>query len=134
MEPLLGPISALDLTGIDWVIVGGESGPRARPLQPEWVIEIKERCQKAKIPFFFKQWGGVNKKKRGRLLEGRLWNQMPETGINLPEADLACIMWLGLNPGHDIHFLIPSWMIYQRERVGNDFGVKGDSSRAVPYG
>lgn len=78
MEPMLGPISGLDLTGIDWVIVGGESGPGARPLHAEWVFGIKERCQKAEIPFFFKQWGGVNKKKRGRLLEGRLWDQMPE--------------------------------------------------------
>jgi protein gp37 len=77
MEPLLGPISALDLSGINWVIVGGESGPGARPLKEEWVIDIKEKCQKSNIPFFFKQWGGVNRKKRGRLLEGRLWNQMP---------------------------------------------------------
>jgi protein gp37 len=77
MEPLLGPISALDLSGINWVIVGGESGPGARPLKKEWVIDIKEKCQKSNIPFFFKQWGGVNRKKRGRLLEGRLWNQMP---------------------------------------------------------
>jgi protein gp37 len=78
MEPLLGSIPGLDLTGIDWVIVGGESGPRARPLNSEWVMDIKAKCQKSNIPFFFKQWGGTNKKKRGRLLEGRLWNQMPE--------------------------------------------------------
>jgi protein gp37 len=78
MEPLLGPISDLDLTGVHWVIVGGESGPRARPLNSEWVMDIKAKCQESKIPFFFKQWGGTNKKKKGRLLEGRLWDQMPE--------------------------------------------------------
>jgi len=78
MEPLLGPISDLDLTGVHWVIVGGESGPRARPLNSEWVMDIKGKCQESNIPFFFKQWGGTNKKKRGRLLEGRLWDQMPE--------------------------------------------------------
>jgi protein gp37 len=77
MEPLLSPISKLDLEGIDWVIVGGESGPGARPLKGKWVVDIKERCQLQNIPFFFKQWGGMNKKKGGRLLEGRLWNQMP---------------------------------------------------------
>jgi len=77
MEPLLGAILELDLTAIGWVIVGGESGPKARPLKPEWAIGMKEKCQKLNIPFFFKQWGGINKKKGGRLLEGRLWNQMP---------------------------------------------------------
>ncbi|MGB8951220.1 MAG: phage Gp37/Gp68 family protein [Candidatus Aminicenantales bacterium] len=77
MEPLLGPITHLDLTGVHWVIVGGESGPRARPLNSEWVMDIKAKCKESKIPFFFKQWGGVNKKKRGRLLDGRLWNEMP---------------------------------------------------------
>jgi len=77
MEPLLEPIAELELTGIDWVIVGGESGPGARPLNEEWVMDIKGKCQRLNIPFFFKQWGGVNKKKSGRLLEGRLWNQMP---------------------------------------------------------
>jgi len=78
IEPLLGPISVLDLTGIHWVIAGGESGPRSRPLNPEWVLDIKAKCQESNIPFFFKQWGGTNKKKRGRLLEGRVWDQMPE--------------------------------------------------------
>ena len=77
MEPLLEPIAELDLIGIDWVIVGGESGPGARPLNEDWAMDIKEKCQTSNIPFFFKQWGGVNKKKSGRLLEGRLWNQMP---------------------------------------------------------
>jgi len=77
MEPLLEPMAELDLMGIDWIIVGGESGPGARPLNEDWVMDIKAKCQTSNIPFFFKQWGGVNKKKRGRLLEGRLWNQMP---------------------------------------------------------
>jgi protein gp37 len=77
VEPLLGPIPGLDLKGIDWVVVGGESGPGARSLDPEWVIDIRRQCLKAKIPFFFKQWGGVNKKKAGRLLEGRIWDEMP---------------------------------------------------------
>jgi len=77
MEPLLEPVAELDLIGIDWVIVGGESGPGARPLNEDWVMNIKGKCQTSNIPFFFKQWGGVNKKKSGRLLEGRLWNQMP---------------------------------------------------------
>lgn len=79
LEPLLGPIPNLNLTGIDWVIVGGESGPDARPMNPEWVIDIKDRCLASDVPFFFKQWGGINKKKSGRMLEGRTWNQMPQT-------------------------------------------------------
>lgn len=80
LEPLLGPIPSLSLEGIDWIIVGGESGPRARPLDVDWVLEIKEKCQKANVPFFFKQWGGINKKKAGRFLEGRVWDQMPNFG------------------------------------------------------
>ena len=78
-EPLLGPVDA-DLTGIDWVIVGGESGPGARPIKIEWVRKIRDQCIDKKIPFFFKQWGGVNKKKTGRLLDGREWNEMPRVG------------------------------------------------------
>lgn len=77
IEPLLGPLPNMDLNGIDWVIVGGESGPGARPVKEEWVIDIKKQCLKNNIPFFFKQWGGVNKKKTGRLLNGKLWDQMP---------------------------------------------------------
>jgi protein gp37 len=77
MEPLLGPTPDLRLQGIDWVIVGGESGPGARPMQQEWAVEIKEQCLRANVPFFFKQWGGVRKKKAGRELEGRTWDQMP---------------------------------------------------------
>ncbi|MBN1808109.1 MAG: phage Gp37/Gp68 family protein [Planctomycetes bacterium] len=78
LEPLLGPLSNIDLEGIDWVIVGGESGPHARPMDEEWVIDIREQCAKAMVPFFFKQWGGTNKKKAGRLLAGRTWDAMPK--------------------------------------------------------
>jgi protein gp37 len=77
LEPLLGPIPHLDLAGINWVIVGGESGPFARPMDEEWVIEIKDQCMVHNVPFFFKQWGGKNKKKAGRLLEGRTWDAVP---------------------------------------------------------
>lgn len=77
VEPLLGPIPNLDLTGIDWVIVGGESGPGAREIDPEWVRDIRDQCLDAGVAFFFKQWGGVNKKRRGRELDGKFWNQMP---------------------------------------------------------
>lgn len=77
LEPLLGPIPHLNLRGIDWVIVGGESGPSARPMCEEWVIEIKNQCLAHNVPFFFKQWGGKNKKKAGRLLEGRTWDAVP---------------------------------------------------------
>ena len=75
-EPLLGPLS-LDLTGIHWVIVGGESGPGARPIRTQWVREIRKQCHESMVPFFFKQWGGVHKSKTGRLLDGRTWDQMP---------------------------------------------------------
>ena len=77
-EPLLGPLDALPLEGIAWVIVGGESGPGARPMEPGWVVRIKEQCERKKVHFFFKQWGGVNKKATGRELDGRTWDQMPE--------------------------------------------------------
>jgi protein gp37 len=78
MEPLLGPIQNMNLYGIDWVIVGGESGPGARPILNDWVVDIRDQCQTACIPFFFKQWGGIQKKRAGRLLEGRTWDEMPE--------------------------------------------------------
>jgi protein gp37 len=77
LEPLLGPILNLNLTGIDWVIVGGESGPGARPLSEQWVIDIRDQCVRANVPFFFKQWGGVNKKQSGRTLQGRTWDELP---------------------------------------------------------
>jgi protein gp37 len=77
LEPLLGPLDNLDLTNIDWVIVGGESGPGARPMKPEWVTSIRDQCIGADVAFFFKQWGGVHKKAAGRRLQGELWDQMP---------------------------------------------------------
>ena len=78
LEPLLGSLNGLNLDRINWVIVGGESGPKARIMRKEWVFNIKEQCKRANIPFFFKQWGGTNKKKSGRLLEGRSWDEMPQ--------------------------------------------------------
>jgi protein gp37 len=77
LEPLLGPLPCLNLEGIDWVIVGGESGPGARPVDPGWVFDIRDQCQRVNVPFFFKQWGGTRKKKSGRELEGRTWDEMP---------------------------------------------------------
>jgi len=77
LEPLLGQLTNLNLDGINWVIVGGESGPGARPITQSWVTEIRDQCLIAKVPFFFKQWGGFQKKKAGRILEGRTWDQMP---------------------------------------------------------
>ena len=79
VEPLLGPLPDLNLTGIDWVIVGGESGPGARTMNSEWVMDIRDQCVAAEVPFFFKQWGGVNKSRTGRELEGRTWDEMPDT-------------------------------------------------------
>jgi protein gp37 len=77
LEPLLGPLEGLDLEGIHWVIVGGESGPGARPMNEAWVVDIRAQCVQAAVPFFFKQWGGFNKKKAGRLLQGRTWEEWP---------------------------------------------------------
>lgn len=77
LEPLLGPLPDLELAGIDWVIAGGESGPGARPMQPAWVRDIRDACVRSAVPFFFKQWGGVFKKRTGRALDGRTWDQMP---------------------------------------------------------
>ena len=75
---MLGPLPNLDLKGIDWVILGGESGPRARPMEKWWVTDIRDQCQEVDVPFFFKQWGGFNKKKAGRKLEGQFWDEMPK--------------------------------------------------------
>lgn len=77
LEPLLGPIDNINLDGIGWVIVGGESGPGARPMKEEWVLSIRDQCVDARVPFFFKQWGGVHKKKNGSLLQGHEWKQYP---------------------------------------------------------
>lgn len=82
LEPLLGPLPDLDLTDIDWVIVGGESGPGARPIHESWAMDIRDQCVAAHVPFFFKQWGGANKKRTGRLLEGKTWNELPSTIVN----------------------------------------------------
>lgn len=84
LEPLLGPLDRLDLGGIDWVIVGGESGPGARLMAPEWVTSIRNQCHQAKVAFFFKQWGGVQKKRTGRVLEGRTYDDMPRTIAQSP--------------------------------------------------
>jgi protein gp37 len=85
LEPLLGPLRKINLRGIDWVIVGGESGPGARPVDPVWVTEIRNQCLRAAVPFFFKQWGGVMKKKTGRLLDGRTWDDMPAFATVAPD-------------------------------------------------
>jgi len=82
VEPMLGPIPEMNLAGIDWIIVGGESGPKSRRLDLNWVLDIRDKCIIADLPFFFKQWGGTNKKKAGRLLEGKFWNQMPNQILN----------------------------------------------------
>jgi protein gp37 len=79
LEPLLGPLNKLNLRGIDWAIVGGESGPGARIMEEAWVTSIRDQCLKAGVNFFFKQWGGVQKKKTGRTLDGRTWDEMPAT-------------------------------------------------------
>jgi protein gp37 len=87
LEPLLGPLPNLDLRGIDWVIVGGESGRNARAIDPAWVVDLRNQCQNARIPFFFKQWGGRNKKQAGRTLDGRTWDQMPGIQISASAGD-----------------------------------------------
>jgi protein gp37 len=81
LEPLLGPLPKLDLRAIDWVIVGGESGPHARPMAPAWAMDLRDQCRRAKVPLFFKQWGGKNKKQAGRVLDGRTWDEMPPDGF-----------------------------------------------------
>lgn len=87
LEPLLGPLSRLPLSGIDWVIAGGESGPRARRMEGTWVRGIRDRCIRYEVPFFFKQWGGKNKKRAGRKLDGRTWDEMPSRCSNREGLD-----------------------------------------------
>jgi protein gp37 len=89
LEPLLGPLAELDLHDIDWVIVGGESGPKARPMDAAWARDLRDQCHRANVPFFFKQWGGRNKKQAGRALEGRTWDQMPSEGRNAAHRQRA---------------------------------------------
>ena len=86
LEPLLGPLGTIDLSGIHWVIVGGESGPGARPIEAMWVKEIQKQCGANGVPFFFKQWGGVRKKQNGRVLGGRTWDEMPAPRETLPDS------------------------------------------------
>jgi len=88
-EPLLGSVGKIDLKGIDWAIVGGESGPSSRPMKEEWAVEIRDQCRSAKVAFFFKQWGGFRPKDGGRLLNGREWNQYPRIaqGTRLDAAE-----------------------------------------------
>lgn len=81
IEPMIDQVSGIDLKGIDWVIVGGESGPKSRPMNENWVKEIRDLCVSANVSFFFKQWGGVNKKKTGRLLDGKNWDEYPNQRI-----------------------------------------------------
>ncbi|HRO41511.1 MAG TPA: phage Gp37/Gp68 family protein [Flavipsychrobacter sp.] len=83
LEPLIGPLPELNLENIDWVIVGGESGHKPRPMNPDWVLEIQEQCENADVRFFFKQWGGRNKKAAGRILNGRTYDEMPEIELQL---------------------------------------------------
>jgi protein gp37 len=88
LEPLLGPLKDLDLSGIDWVIVGGESGPGARPMDARWVTSIRNQCEQLNVPFFFKQWGGVQKKRTGRTLDGRTHDALPRRAETSPLVQL----------------------------------------------
>ena len=89
VEPLLGPILRLPLQGVHWVIVGGESGPGARNMDPRWVRKIRDRCIAQGVPFFFKQWGGTRKKQTGRELDGRTWSEMPELDSQHSQTNFA---------------------------------------------
>ncbi|HSL96817.1 MAG TPA: phage Gp37/Gp68 family protein [Thermoleophilia bacterium] len=89
LEPLLGPIDALDLSGIGWVILGGESGPGARPLQVDWVRSVRDQCVAGGVPFYFKQWGGVRRKETGRELDGRLWSESPREAGQLAFEEMG---------------------------------------------
>ena len=93
IEPLLEDLDQIDLTGIAWVIVGGESGPGARPMDPEWVVSIREQCQTQRVPFFFKQWGGVRKIKNGRLLEGRTYDEYPRRVVTPVPERANCLRY-----------------------------------------
>lgn len=97
-EPLIGPLPGLDLTGIHWVIAGGESGPGHRPIDPSWVRDLRDQCLRVSVPFFFKQWGGLTPKAGGRLLDGRTWDQMPLKPEVKPESTLDNLiepLWFG---------------------------------------
>jgi protein gp37 len=90
VEPLLEDLGRLNLSGIDWVIVGGESGPRARPMKKEWVISLRDQCKREGVPFFFKQWGGVRKSATGRTLNGKTYDEFPERIQNAPPSTEVC--------------------------------------------
>ena len=92
LEPLLGPLHGMNLTDIDWVIGGGESGPGARPLKLAWARDIRDQCIDAGVAFHFKQWGGLNKKKTGRTLDGRTWDEFPERKAPIPDAELVPVL------------------------------------------
>lgn len=123
LEPLLGPLPTLDLAGVHWAIVGGESGPGARPIDAAWVRQIRDQCLEQHVPFFFKQWGGVRKKANGRMLDGRTWDQIPSRGgENLPCDNAA---GAAINtPNEDTRSATPgSWEGAKRGR--------GDRSRSA---
>jgi len=104
LEPLIGRVGRLDLEAIDWVIVGGESGARARPIDPKWVLEIRDQCVASDIPFFFKQWGGVNRKLSGRVLEGQIWDQLPRVidgTLSTPRSDRSRQMEMAVDAAHE---------------------------------
>jgi protein gp37 len=98
-EPLLSPIPNIDLTDIDWAILGGESGPGARPMPREWVIDIRDQCLAAQVPFFFKQWGGVNKKANGRLLDNQSWDEVPADKLHQQRRNIRNDRRAGCNLG-----------------------------------
>jgi protein gp37 len=88
VEPLIEDLGTINLRGIDWVIVGGESGPGARPIKRSWIVSIRSQCRAAKVPFFFKQWGGVRKSEAGREIDGRTYDEFPErTVVPIPHED-----------------------------------------------
>jgi protein gp37 len=93
VEPLLEDLGTIDLRGIHWLIVGGESGPGARPLRRAWVASLRDQCSQARVPFFFKQWGGVRKKAAGRLLDGRTWDELPsQAEVSAPDRATRMVL------------------------------------------
>ena len=99
IEPLLENLGRINLSGIHWVIVGGESGPGARPMQAEWVTSLQAQCARARVPFFFKQWGGAQKRKYGRLLNGRTYDEMPARTLTpIPTRDERQALLAALTP------------------------------------
>lgn len=125
LEPLIGPLPGLDLSGIDWAIVGGESGPRARPVDPAWVSDIRDQCARARVPFFFKQWGGVNKKKTGRTLDGKTWDEMPRRLRGGEARDRNLADDLGARPAHPRKAQDPRGL---SQRVDADHGEREEGN------